>query len=155
MSVKELLKKLSELTAEINKTINDFAESRLILNVESEKSPTIQAQHINSPKKNSQTLLNKVSRAKNVKIQHVIRCETELDLQETSGLYYKSTCCFCWDQTKNSLTVSPEKQIFYCFSCHEGGDVVQFIVKSYKIDLESAADYIIKKYLGGDFDEFK
>ena len=28
-----------------------------------------------------------------------------------------------------SFTVSPHKEIFYCFGCHEGGDVITFIGK--------------------------
>jgi DNA primase len=44
------------------------------------------------------------------------------------GLYFKGHCPFHHEKTA-SFTVSPHKEIFYCFGCHEGGDVITFISK--------------------------
>ncbi len=44
------------------------------------------------------------------------------------GHYWKSRCPFHHEKTA-SFTVSPHKEIFYCFGCHEGGDVISFIAK--------------------------
>lgn len=45
-----------------------------------------------------------------------------------AGLYCKGHCPFHHEKTA-SFTVSPHKEIFYCFGCHEGGDVITFITK--------------------------
>lgn len=40
------------------------------------------------------------------------------------------TCCpFHADRTP-SLKISPEKQVFYCFGCGQGGDVIDYVMKS-------------------------
>lgn len=54
-------------------------------------------------------------------------------------------CCpFCKD-TERNLSVSNKKQIFYCFSCREGGDSVSFISSIKKITPKKAIDYLLKK----------
>lgn len=45
-----------------------------------------------------------------------------------AGLYFKGHCPFHHEKSA-SFTVSPHKEIFYCFGCHEGGDVITFISK--------------------------
>src|ERR1700751_3002870 len=43
-----------------------------------------------------------------------------------AGGYWKGSCPFHHEKTA-SFTVSPHKEIFYCFGCHAGGDVITFI----------------------------
>lgn len=45
-----------------------------------------------------------------------------------SGKNYVGLCPFHNDHNP-SFTVSPEKQLFYCFGCKEGGDVIKFLMK--------------------------
>ena len=45
-----------------------------------------------------------------------------------SGKNYIGLCPFHNDHNP-SFTVSPEKQLFYCFGCKEGGDVIKFLMK--------------------------
>lgn len=45
-----------------------------------------------------------------------------------NGSYYKGKCPFHNERTA-SFTVSPDKEIFYCFGCQVGGDVITFISK--------------------------
>lgn len=66
-------------------------------------------------------------------------------LKKSGGLYWKSPCPFHQEKTP-SFTVSPEKEIFYCFGCNESGDVISFIAKIEKMSQYEAAQYLIEKY---------
>ena len=45
-----------------------------------------------------------------------------------AGLYWKGHCPFHHEKTA-SFTVSPHRDIFYCFGCSSGGDVITFMSK--------------------------
>lgn len=45
-----------------------------------------------------------------------------------AGMYWKGVCPFHAEKTA-SFTVSPHREIFYCFGCHAGGDVITFMSK--------------------------
>lgn len=45
-----------------------------------------------------------------------------------AGFYWKGRCPF-HDEKTGSFTVSPHREIFYCFGCHAGGDVITFVSK--------------------------
>jgi DNA primase len=62
---------------------------------------------------------------KNVPILDVIQLYTSL---KKAGHYWKGVCPFHSEKTA-SFTVSPNKEIFYCFGCHMGGDVITFMSK--------------------------
>ncbi len=49
------------------------------------------------------------------------------------GKNYVGLCPF-HKETSPSFTVSPDKQMFYCFGCHEGGNVFTFIAKVEHVD---------------------
>lgn len=54
-----------------------------------------------------------------------------LSLKKT-GKNYKALCPFHTEKTA-SFTVSPDKQIFYCFGCGAGGNVFSFLMRYEKI----------------------
>lgn len=52
-----------------------------------------------------------------------------------TGKNYSGLCPFHSEKTP-SFSVSPDKQIFYCFGCHQGGDVFKFV------QLRDSVDFI-------------
>lgn len=62
-----------------------------------------------------------------------------------AGLYYKGVCPFHYEKTP-SFTVSPHKEIFYCFGCHAGGDVIEFITKAEQCSPLHAAKFLAERY---------
>jgi DNA primase len=62
-----------------------------------------------------------------------------------AGGYHKGTCPFHHEKTA-SFTVSPDKQIFYCFGCHLSGDVISFIAKIENCSQKDAAQLLVEKY---------
>lgn len=79
----------------------------------------------------------------NVRILDIVNEYTTL--KKSGGLYWKSPCPFHQEKTP-SFTVSPDKEIFYCFGCNESGDVISFIAKIEKMSQYEAAQYLIEKY---------
>ena len=62
-----------------------------------------------------------------------------------AGGYHKGTCPFHHEKTA-SFTVSPDKQIFYCFGCHLSGDVISFMAKIENCSQKDAAQLLAEKY---------
>jgi DNA primase len=62
-----------------------------------------------------------------------------------AGHYYKGVCPFHHEKTA-SFTVSPHKEIFYCFGCHTGGDAISFIEKAEKCSPLESAQHLIEHY---------
>lgn len=58
--------------------------------------------------------------------------EQYVTLSKKSGSNYFGLCPFHGEDTP-SFSVAPGKQIFYCFGCHKGGDVIHFIREIEKI----------------------
>jgi DNA primase len=61
------------------------------------------------------------------------------------GLYWKACCPFHNEKTA-SFTVSPHIEIFYCFGCHESGDVIAFIAKIENCTQFEAAQQLAERY---------
>ncbi|KKQ33037.1 MAG: primase protein [candidate division TM6 bacterium GW2011_GWF2_37_49] len=61
------------------------------------------------------------------------------------GLYLKGSCPF-HSEKDASFTVSPDKQIFYCFGCHASGDAISFIAKIENLNQLQAAKFLIERY---------
>ncbi|MBU0769583.1 MAG: DNA primase, partial [Proteobacteria bacterium] len=70
---------------------------------------------------------------------------SESVLLKKTGKSYVGLCPFHSEKTP-SFTVSPQKQIFYCFGCAAGGNVFSFIMKRDGISFPEAARILSKQY---------
>ncbi len=61
-----------------------------------------------------------------------------------SGRNYFGNCPFHNEKTP-SLSVSPDKQIFHCFGCNEGGNVISFISKIEGVGFKEAVEILAEK----------
>lgn len=62
-----------------------------------------------------------------------------------TGLYWKGYCPFHHEKTA-SFTVSPHREIFYCFGCSSGGDVITFITKAEQCTPIEAVKMLADRY---------
>lgn len=62
-----------------------------------------------------------------------------------AGNYYKGLSPFKQEKTA-SFTVTPNKKIFYCFSTHIGGDVIDFVSRMESCSQYQAAQILIQRY---------
>jgi DNA primase len=66
-------------------------------------------------------------------------------LLKKTGKNYIGLCPFHSEKTP-SFTVSPQKQIFYCFGCSAGGNVFSFIMKRDGITFPEAVQILSRQY---------
>ncbi|MDR2671614.1 MAG: DNA primase, partial [Oscillospiraceae bacterium] len=57
------------------------------------------------------------------------------------GSDYKGLCPFHSEKTP-SFTVSPDKQLFYCFGCSTGGGALQFVMRAENLDFAGAVHFL-------------
>lgn len=55
-------------------------------------------------------------------------------------------CCPFHNEDSPSMSVSPEKQIFHCFGCHEGGNVFSFVMKYMQLSFVETVLLLAQKY---------
>ena len=61
-----------------------------------------------------------------------------------AGRNFKGPCPFHHEKTP-SFIVNPAKQIFHCFGCHVGGNVIGFIMKQERLEFPEAVRILAKK----------
>jgi DNA primase len=61
-----------------------------------------------------------------------------------TGTDWRGPCPF-HGGTHRNLAVIPRKQMFYCFVCHEGGDVFTFFMKKFGMDYPTAVREVARK----------
>ncbi len=75
----------------------------------------------------------------------ILEVISENVLLKKTGKNYVGLCPFHPEKTP-SFTVSPQKQIFYCFGCATGGNVFSFIMKRDGISFPEAARILSRQY---------
>lgn len=86
---------------------------------------------------------DKVSEIKNA--ADIVEVVSESVVLKKTGKNYVGLCPFHSEKTP-SFTVSPEKQIFYCFGCSTGGNVFSFLKKHDGISFPDAAKLLARRY---------
>ncbi|MFA6636287.1 MAG: DNA primase [Candidatus Omnitrophota bacterium] len=61
-----------------------------------------------------------------------------------SGRNFKACCPFHNEKTP-SFVVSPDKQIYHCFGCHAGGNVIDFLMKHESLEFPEAVRVLASK----------
>ncbi|MDP6568421.1 MAG: CHC2 zinc finger domain-containing protein, partial [Candidatus Marinimicrobia bacterium] len=61
------------------------------------------------------------------------------------GRNFFGLCPFHAEKTP-SFSVAPEKQIFHCFGCGKGGNVISFVMEYEKIEFVDAVRQLGKRY---------
>lgn len=64
---------------------------------------------------------------------------------QRAGGYFKANCPFHHERTA-SFTVTPDREIFYCFGCRAGGDVIEFISQMEKCTPREAVAHLVERY---------
>ena len=86
---------------------------------------------------------DKISEIKNT--VDIVDIVSETVLLKKTGRNFVGLCPFHSEKTP-SFTVSPEKQIFYCFGCGTGGNAFSFLMKQEGLTFPEAARSLAKRY---------
>ena len=86
---------------------------------------------------------DKISEIKNT--VDIVDIVSETVLLKKAGRNFVGLCPFHSEKTP-SFTVSPEKQIFYCFGCGTGGNAFSFLMKQEGLTFPEAARRLAKRY---------
>lgn len=84
-------------------------------------------------------------------IQNLIsHCDIVAEINENvkltkKGKYFWGRCPFHEEKTP-SFKVDHETQLYYCFGCHEGGNIFTFLSKSQNMDFKEAVEYLAAKH---------
>jgi DNA primase len=65
-------------------------------------------------------------------------------LEKKSGRWW-GRCPFHNEKTP-SFTVDPERKTYYCFGCHEGGSVINFVMEMDKVKFSEAVELLAKRF---------
>ena len=75
----------------------------------------------------------------------IIEVISEAVRLKRTGKNYLGLCPFHTEKTP-SFTVSPDKQIFHCFGCGEGGNVFSFMMKHAGFSFPEAVRQVARRY---------
>src|SRR5215471_5272161 len=74
----------------------------------------------------------------------LVRVVSDYVSLKQAGVTFKGLCPFHSEKTP-SFTVHRDKQFFYCFGCHAGGDVFNFVMLAEKVAFPEAVEIVAEK----------
>jgi DNA primase len=83
----------------------------------------------------------------NDKLDAIAVVEDYVRLEKKGGRYW-GRCPFHGggQERTPSFTVDPDKKMYYCFSCHEGGSVIKFIMEMDKLSFPEAIETLARRF---------
>jgi DNA primase len=75
----------------------------------------------------------------------IVTVASEYVALKKAGNYLKGQCPLHNERT-GSFTLSPAKEIFYCFGCHQGGDLITLVAALERLSPLEAAHHLIERY---------
>ena len=65
-------------------------------------------------------------------------------VRETNPVKFNwADCPFC--QNKESVNVSEKHQVYHCFSCGDGGNVIKWVMTRHNIDFNKAVEFLAER----------
>jgi len=74
----------------------------------------------------------------------IVRIVQDYVSLKKTGANWVAPCPF-HKETKPSFSVSPAKEMFYCFGCHKGGSVFNFVMEIERVDFPEAIKIVAEK----------
>ena len=72
----------------------------------------------------------------------IVEIISEYTKPKRIGTRYAALCPLHNDKKSPSLSISPDRQLFYCFGCGAGGTVINFIERAENLDFMDAVKYL-------------
>ena len=88
----------------------------------------------------SKEIISKAKASNN--IVEVIQ-ELGIELIKENGHF--KTCCPFHEEKEPSFKVDPKKQVYNCFGCGNGGDIIKFLIDYKKIEFKDAVNYLLRR----------
>lgn len=70
----------------------------------------------------------------------------QLRIEEMLRDYVPDNKIYCPMCKEHKIVVKPEKQIFYCFSCRKGGDIISLVAQAEDLTQAEAALLLCKRF---------
>ena len=88
----------------------------------------------------SKEIISKAKSSNNI-VEVIQECGIEL-IKENA--HFKA-CCPFHEEKEPSFKVDPKKQVYNCFGCGNGGDIIKFIIDYKKIEFKDAVNYLLRR----------
>ena len=88
----------------------------------------------------SKEIISKAKASNNI-VEVIQECGIQL-IKENA--HFKA-CCPFHEEKEPSFKVDPKKQVYNCFGCGNGGDIIKFIIDYKKIEFKDAVNYLLRR----------